>query len=108
MQTIFNSGFTDDSVVYDITPVANGCSGQTKYYAILVHPAANVNVNAAGTSICSGTQTNIYLSSNFAGTTFNWTVIAPGTVTGAVAGNGTSIIQTLSSRHPAPKLFRIS
>ena len=100
VQTIRNTGQVDDSVVYSITPTANGCTGITKHYAITVHPAVNVNINAEANSICSGTQNNIYLSSNYTGAQFSWTVNEPNGVTGATSGSGNLISQTINSSNP--------
>jgi PKD repeat protein len=50
------------------------------------------------TTICSGTTTNLLLSSNVGGTTFGWTVgPITGTITGASASNGVNISQTLTN-----------
>jgi hypothetical protein len=47
-------------------------------------------------TICSGSTTSIALSSNMPGTTFSWMVVESG-VTGASAGSGSSIAQTLNT-----------
>jgi len=47
-------------------------------------------------AITSGAATSIALASSITGTTFSWTVVQTG-VTGAVAGSGSSIAQTLTA-----------
>jgi hypothetical protein len=46
-------------------------------------------------TITSGTATSIALTSSIAGTTYSWTVVQSG-VSGAIAGSGNSIAQTLT------------
>ncbi len=56
-------------------------------------PVATATPNAQ--AINSGASTSIALTSDIQGTTFTWTVVQSG-VTGATAGSGTSIAQTLT------------
>jgi RHS repeat-associated protein len=58
---------------------------------------------ASPQTICSGGQTNISLSGNLAGTTFQWTVSAPG-ISGASSGSGSIIQQTLSQSTSSDQL----
>lgn len=58
------------------------------YAAVVATPSSDV--------ICSGETTAISLSTPAAGSTFSWTVVQNG-VTGASAGSGTSIAQTLTT-----------
>lgn len=53
-----------------------------------------VTANPADQSIISGSSTSINLSSNVSGSSFSWSVSLLG-VSGASAGNGSSIVQTL-------------
>lgn len=82
--------------VYAITPSLNGCSGSTILVPITVNPVPNVSTNAFNNPICSGTATNIELTSNVPGTTFTWSV-AQTNVIGAVPGNGNSIAQIIET-----------
>lgn len=52
-------------------------------------------------TICSGQTTSISLTSNLPNTTFTWTVVQTN-VTGASAGSGSSIAQTLTSTSTTP------
>ena len=77
------------------------CAGTPTTFTITVNPTPNVIATPASQTICSGTSTSIALSSTVAGTTFNWTVTQTG-VTGASAGTGNSIAQTLTAAGPNP------
>jgi uncharacterized protein (TIGR02145 family) len=71
-QTLSNTGFTDETVTYHITPTANGCNGPVTNYIVTVHPMPNLSNNPALQSQCNNTNTNITLTSNVAGTQFTW------------------------------------
>ena len=100
-QTINYTGVTQGTVTYTITPTANGCPGTPLNFVVTVYPIPTVTANPIIDTICSGTQTNISLSSNVAAATFSWTVIQPASVSGATAGTGNSIQQTLTNTSSA-------
>jgi gliding motility-associated-like protein len=84
---------------YDLVSVtSSGMPACTKLISgsmtVTVKSMATVVINATQTAICSNYQTSIALSSLDTTTTFSWTVVQNG-VTGAQAGNGTLISQTL-------------
>ncbi|WP_269224520.1 T9SS type B sorting domain-containing protein [Flavobacterium sp. IMCC34518] len=95
-QTLSTTGTNVGQVVYNVTPIAGSCLGLPKKITIDVSPVPNVVDNTAKKIVCSGETTNIALSSGIVGTTFSWTVNASG-VTGATAGSGNTITQTLSN-----------
>jgi hypothetical protein len=68
---------------------------------ITVNTIPNVTPTPPSQTICSGTATSIALTSNVAGATFAWTVVQTN-VTGAVAGSGNSIEQTLATTGTIP------
>jgi gliding motility-associated-like protein len=72
-QVIYNSGFSIDTVTYNIIPHSFGCPGDTTKYRVVVFPFPNLSNNPPTEAICSGTSTNITLTSNAAGTLFTWT-----------------------------------
>jgi len=82
-------------VTYTITPFANNCSGTPITVTITVYPTPIVIVNQPSPTICSGQSTNITLSSNVPGTTFEWNVVQTIT-TGANSGSGNTINYTLT------------
>ena len=62
-----------------------------------VNPIPTVVATPASQGICSNTSTSIALSGTVAGTVFDWTIGAVDNVSGAVAGTGTAINQTLTA-----------
>lgn len=94
VQTLTATGLTPGTVIYTITPAANGCPGAAITAAATVNPLPVMTAVPASAAICSGDAASITLSSTITGTTYNWTVVQSD-VSGAVAGSGTSILQTL-------------
>ena len=84
------------SVVYTVTPVANGCTGTPIQVTVVVNPVPVVTAAPNPHSICTGGTTSIALSSTVAGTTFSWVVSQSGT-SGASNGDGANIAQTLTT-----------
>jgi gliding motility-associated-like protein len=82
--------------VYSVTPTVGGCPGTPTLVTVRVNQIPVVTANAAVTTICSSSTTNIVLTSSIAGTTFSWTVNQTGTF-GATPGNGATISQTLTT-----------
>jgi len=100
-QSLSTVGNASGEAVYAITPSVNGCPGATILSTIIVNPIPTLTINPVlGQAICSGTATNIALSSSVRGTTFSWTEISTNT-TGASSGIGSSIVQTLAAVTPA-------
>lgn len=94
-QLLNTTGSVQGTAVYTITPAANGCDGAPIIVTITVNPLPAATVLPAVQAICSGGVTSLALSGDQPNTSFAWTVSAPG-VTGATAGNGNAIAQTLS------------
>ncbi|MBN9293624.1 MAG: gliding motility-associated C-terminal domain-containing protein, partial [Flavobacteriia bacterium] len=82
------------TATYAVTATLNGCTSDPVNSVITVNPLPVAS--AQGQTICSGTSTNVALSSNIPGTTFSWTVASSG-VSGASNGSGASINQLLTS-----------
>jgi gliding motility-associated-like protein len=95
-QTLNATTASTGTVVYTITPTANGCSGTPVTATITINPIPVATATPSTQTICSGAATAINLTSNVTGSTFNWTVVQTG-VTGASTGSGSSITQTLSN-----------
>jgi len=100
-QTLTATGTTNGTAVYTITPTSSGCAGSSITASIAVKPSPVVTASPSSQTVCSGDSTSIALTSNVLGTTFGWTV-AQNLATGALASNGSSISQTLSTTGPAP------
>ncbi len=99
IQTIANSGTTQGTVTYVITPAANGCPGPTTTYTVLVDPIPTVTNTTLTQTICSGeSTTQVDLTSSVAGTTFAWSATATSGVSGFTAsGTGPIPAQTIST-----------
>lgn len=96
VQTLTNSGFDPESVLYRGIPSANGCVGDTADYPVTVYPVANVLFTPASLSVCSGQQAVINLTSQVAGVSFAWTAAPSSPVlSGYANGSGATIQQTL-------------
>ncbi|ESU25270.1 hypothetical protein FEDK69T_00360 [Flavobacterium enshiense DK69] len=95
-QVLTASGTIVGQVVYNITPVNDGCYGTPKTVTVNVYPKPIIKASPDSETLCSGERTNIQLTSNIPNTTFDWTV-QPNGVTGASSGSGSAITQTLST-----------
>ncbi|MCF6130178.1 T9SS type B sorting domain-containing protein [Flavobacterium sp. AS60] len=82
--------------VYSVVPLVGGCPGTPLIVTVQVNPIPVATANAATTSICSASTTDIALTSTVAGTTFSWTVIQTG-IFGSSPGTGDTIAQTLTT-----------
>jgi PKD repeat protein len=77
------NGTTAGTVIYKITPMAQGCNGAPFTLTVNVSPLPVVSTPSATLDICSGQPANVALSSNTTGAGYTWT----STVTGNVSGN---------------------
>ncbi len=84
------------SVQYMVTPTLAGCS--TAFYFITVAVNAVPVITTSNTaSVCSGSATNIILTSSPGGATYGWTLgTVTGSTTGQAASSGSAIGQTLT------------
>ena len=100
-QKLLNTGPADETLTYKTVAVAAGCVSDTVSFLVTVRPYFDVTATPPAQTICSGTATNIALSSNHAGTTFTWTASGSSpNVSGYAAGSGNSIVQTLTNSGP--------
>ncbi|MGC3946952.1 MAG: PKD domain-containing protein [Chryseolinea sp.] len=90
-------GLTNGSVTYLIQPMAAGCNGTPYAVTVLVTPLPTAS--ASPQTICSGATTNVVITNpnNIPGTTYTWSVLSSANATGATAGSGSVIAQTLAS-----------
>ena len=97
-QTLFNSGFSVETVNYAVTPSLNGCDGPVANFIVAVEPVADAYFNPNGQTLCSGGTTGISILSHVAGATFTWTAAgSSGNVSGFGPGSTSSIAQTLTN-----------
>jgi uncharacterized protein (TIGR02145 family) len=103
-QSILNTGYTTDTVIYTVTPSANGCAGADSIARVIVHPVPDVSNNPLNSQICSGTSPEITLQSNVAGTVFSWTATGSSPfITGYGPGSGPLISQVLTNTGVVPE-----
>ncbi|MBN3521452.1 T9SS type A sorting domain-containing protein, partial [Algoriphagus lutimaris] len=104
IQTLSNSEQTQGSVVFTITPSANGCVGPAINYTVYVDPLPEVSNTSLTQTICSGDNTTqVDLNSTVAGTTFSWTASATNGISGfAASGTGPIPVQTISNSGDSP------
>lgn len=94
--TLITTDNSEGSVVYSITPVANGCKGNPAIVKIAVIPIPVITAKPLTSSIVSNSEASIALTSDVAETVFSWTVIQSG-ISGAKNGSGSLINQFLSA-----------
>ncbi|MBS1634476.1 MAG: PKD domain-containing protein [Bacteroidetes bacterium] len=96
--TITSSTGTTEIVVYTVTPTSTlgSCPGTSQTINVTISPTPVLTITPTSQTLCSGNQASIGLNSNVSGTTYTWTVAQSG-VSGASAGTGTTIAQTLNS-----------
>jgi uncharacterized protein (TIGR02145 family) len=98
IQTLTNSGATNQVVTYTVTTTANGCTGTILTTILVTVKPSPVLTNATSFSVCSGGTTNIVLQSNPSPATFSWTASGSSpNVTGFSPGSGNAIIQSLTN-----------
>jgi uncharacterized protein (TIGR02145 family) len=95
-QSLYNTGFSDETVTYLITPSAGSCLGYPASFQVVVHPVPDVYFIPSSQVICSYQGTSINLLSHVSGTTFSWTsTCASGMISGNSNGTGTLISDIL-------------
>ncbi|MCF8465744.1 MAG: T9SS type A sorting domain-containing protein [Flavobacteriales bacterium] len=97
-QVLTNSGSVAGTVTYTVTPTANACAGPAVQTVVTVNPVPNVSVTPGISTICSGSQPSVSLTSSVIGTTFSWTASSANPqVSGFSASSGSTINQTLTN-----------
>jgi gliding motility-associated-like protein len=95
-QVITTTGVVQGSVTYSVIANVGSCQGPITPITITVNPIPVLTPSTLLQSVCSGTVSPIILSSNVAGTTFDWNVVQSN-ITGASNGSGSSIAQVLTA-----------
>jgi gliding motility-associated-like protein len=98
---------TPGTAVYTITPTANGCAGAPITVTITVNPNPIITATPSSQTLCSGSAASIALTSNVPGSTFTWTVVQTGGVTGGASGTGTSITDVLTTTTAGTAVYTI-
>ncbi len=104
-----NPTTTVQTVTYTLQPVVSGglgCQGDQVTITVNVNPLPTLT-NSPQAPICSNDFINITLTSDVANTINTWTAtVTAGTVTGAAAGAGDLIFQTLKNTGTIPATVR--
>ncbi|TCJ14218.1 PKD domain-containing protein [Flaviaesturariibacter flavus] len=102
-ETLVNTTSAPVSVVYVITPTANGCAGTPFNHTVIVNPTAVVTSAATG-AVCGGSPLAYTITGNVSGATFSWDRAAvAGISNAAVSGQTSSVItETLVNTTTAP------
>lgn len=97
-QVLYNTNNIAESVTYHITPLENGCDGQVTDFVVTVNPHPVFTMNPMSKTICSGTSTNLNLTTTCGGTTFTWIAsLFSGNITGFTNGSGNLINDNLTN-----------
>jgi len=104
-QNLLNTGSTNETVTYHITPQANGCSGWVYNYVVTVIPSPYLTNWPLRQTQCNIQNTNLTLVGNVTGSEFTWTVVqVSGNITGQTPSSvpGTLISQVLTNSSYIP------
>jgi gliding motility-associated-like protein len=99
-QLLTSTATVPAAVTYTVTPAGpapGNCPGAPVTVVVTVNPTPVATATPSPVTICSGTAPSIALTGTVSGTTFSWTANAPGTVTGASSGTGSTIAQVLNN-----------
>lgn len=91
------STLTPGTVSYIITPTNGLCIGQPDTAVVTVNPIPAGLATPSSATICSADTTNIGLTSNVAGTVFNWTVFQAGVTGGTLGSDSATLAQVLTN-----------
>ncbi|ELR72812.1 hypothetical protein C900_00773 [Fulvivirga imtechensis AK7] len=83
-QTLQNNNTSTATVTYTITPVENGCAGNSFTATIAVNPLPQVFQLSGGGNICTGETASITLSGSQTGTTYT------------LLRNGSTVVETMT------------
>lgn len=95
-QTLSATGNVQGSVLYTVTPEANGCKGASVLVTVIVNPVPLVIATPLTSTLTSGNSSSIILNSEIPETTYSWTVIQSGVI-GAKKGSGSVIRHRLTT-----------
>ena len=99
-QQLQTTGLSAGTVVYEVTPSLNGCSGTPVLITVTVNPLPQIYGATNYPDLCSGGTTPISFSTPDPATVFNWTVNpvgVNGASAGSVTGSTLNINQTLTT-----------
>ncbi|MFM7022392.1 MAG: PKD-like domain-containing protein [Flavobacteriales bacterium] len=97
-ETLTNSGTSNETVTYTITPSGGGCIGQPLDVIQTVKPIPSATAVNNKPAFCSGDATSIDITSTTPGTTFSFSAASiSGNASGHSSSTGATIAQTLTA-----------
>ena len=105
-QILFTEFDQEGTVIYKITPIVNGCFGNTVELKVKVNPIPKVKIEIENNILCSGDVTQIKLLSNYVNTSYRWSAKSNGII-GATSGTGDIISQRLTTEKDAKVTYKI-
>ncbi len=96
-QTLFNNGNIPETVTYTVVPRANNCNGAPLVVSVVVNPKPTITGLPTTLTVCHGATLNVPLTSNVAGTAFDWVVDDPSGLGVPATGSGTTITQPMTN-----------
>lgn len=111
-QTLTNNSDENATVIYEIIPEIEGCTGAPFLLELSVIPSKNISFSLPDQTICSGEETQeVSISSNLPDTEFSWTVTANG-LEGLIPSGESNIIPsqilTNPTDEPITAIFEIN
>lgn len=102
--SLTNTTNTPITLNYTVTLTATGCAGTAITVPITVNPIPIGTANPSNQTLCSGSASNVSLTSNVSGTTFTWLTASNSSVTGesTTDQNDSIINNTLTSDTTSP------
>lgn len=94
-QTLTTTSSNTGTVIYNVIPSNNNCTGVAKTVTATINPLPVTIVESNNYTICSGATTNIKISAKENGTQFTWTNPIQTNVSGGTSGDGNTIAQQL-------------
>ena len=100
--TLNNSAFEPLNVVYTVTPSSgntsgNACAGAPFNFIVTVNPLASISNNPLNQSVCNNNSTlPVNWTSFTAGSTYSWTIVSSGNVTGYLPAGGGPTLGTMT------------
>jgi hypothetical protein len=86
---LINNGLSSETVIYQVTPTFNGCTGASQTVTVIVKPVPNAHGQNNVTLCDSTTSPEFFLNGDVPNTVFSWTNNQPGI---GLAASGTGDI----------------
>ena len=102
-ETLINTTSLPVTVNYTIMPTANGCTGTSFTYTVVVNPTPRIT-SVASAIICNNTAQNYTIASNVSGATFAWSRAAVAGISNVAVPlqTGNKITESLNNTTSAP------